>query len=73
MRRWQIQSSQTDLPKLASPAQRALASIGIYRLDQLTTYTEREIKQLHGLGPTTIVALRRALKSKHKSFAKEKK
>ena len=62
-----------DLPKLAAPAQRALASLGVYRLDQLTKFSEREIMQLHGLGPTTIVALRRALKAKHKSFAKEKK
>ena len=66
-------SSETDLPKLSAPAQRALASVGIHRLDQLTKFTENEIKQLHGLGPTTIVALRRALKAKRKSFAKEKK
>ncbi len=62
-----------DLPKLSAPAQRALASIGVHRLDQLTQFSESEIKQLHGLGPTTIVALRRSLKAKRKSFAKEKR
>lgn len=65
-------SSENDLPKLAAPAQRALASIGIHRLDQLTKFSETEIKQLHGLGPTTIVALRRALEAKGISFRTEK-
>ncbi len=66
-------SSENDLPKLAAPAQRALAGAGIYRLDQLTQFSESEIKQLHGLGPTTIIALRRALKAKGISFRSEKR
>ncbi len=65
-------SSNGDLPKLSAPAQRALDSVGIHRLDQLPKFSESEIKQLHGLGPTTIVALRRALKSKGLSFRSEK-
>ncbi len=66
-------SSNGDLPKLSAPAQRALDSVGVHRLDQLTRFNEGEIKQLHGLGPTTIVALRRALKSRNLSFRNEKK
>lgn len=65
--------SENDLPKLAAPAQRALDSVGIHRLDQLTPFSEQEIKQLHGIGPNALNALRRALKAKRKSFAKEKK
>lgn len=65
-------SSNSDLPKLAAPAQRALASVGVHRLAQLTKYTESEVKQLHGLGPTTIVALRRSLRARGLSFRKDK-
>ena len=61
---------QTDLPKLAAPAQRALAAAGIKRLDQLTKFSEAEIKQLHGIGPNALDQLHRALNAKGLSFAK---
>ena len=63
---------ETGLPKLASPAQRALTSAGIQRLEQLTKFTEAEIKQLHGMGPNALGKLRQALAEKGLSFAKEK-
>jgi len=59
----------SDLPKLAAPAQRALASAGIQRLEQLTQFSETEIKQLHGIGPHALDQLRRALAAKGLSFA----
>lgn len=59
----------SDLPKLAAPAQRALAAANIQRLEQLTRFTETEIKQLHGIGPNALNALRRALSDKGLSFA----
>jgi hypothetical protein len=65
--------TESDLPKLAQPAQRALAGAGIQRLAQLAKLSEREIKQLHGIGPNALTQLRRALKAKGLSFAKEKK
>jgi hypothetical protein len=68
----QSSSQENDLPKLSAPTQRALASIGIQRLDQLTKYKESDIKKLHGLGPSTIKALHVALKAKGLSFAAEK-
>jgi hypothetical protein len=40
---------ESDLPKLASPAQRALAAAGIQRLEQLTKLSEEQLKQLHGI------------------------
>ena len=42
---------ESDLPKLAAPAQRALAGAHIQNLKQLTKYSETEIKELHGIGP----------------------
>ena len=62
----------SDLPKLASPAQRALAGAGIQRLDQLTRLSEEELKQLHGIGPNALKQLHQALRAKGLSFAKRK-
>jgi len=63
----------SDLPKLASPAQRALAGAGITQLVQLTQISEAELSQLHGIGPNAIKTLRLALKEKGLSFLPEKK
>ena len=61
---------ESDLPmELAKPAQRALAGTGIQRLEQLTKFSEAEIKQLHGIGPNALSQLRRALAEKGLSFA----
>lgn len=58
-----------DLPKLAAPAQRALSGVGIRSLAQLAKFTEEEIRQLHGIGPNALAALKKALKAKGLSFA----
>ncbi|HEX9077799.1 MAG TPA: DNA-binding protein [Anaerolineae bacterium] len=63
---------ESDLPKLARPAQRALAAAGVRRLDQLTKFGEGEIERLHGIGPNALAQLRRALKAKGMSFAKKR-
>ena len=55
-------SETTSLPKLAAPAHRALDAAGIRSLDQLTRYSEDQIRRLHGIGPNALVALSRALK-----------
>ena len=65
----QIQPPTSDLPKLAAPAQRALAAANIQRLDQLTHFTEAQIKQLHGIGPNALNALRQALADQGLAFA----
>ncbi len=64
-----LRRSQSDLPKLAAPAQRALAGAGIHRLAQLSQVTEDEVKQLHGIGPNALKQLRSALKAKKLNFA----
>lgn len=64
---------ETDLPRLSAPAHRALAGASIHTLGQLAQYSEDEIKQMHGIGPTTLVQLRSALKAKGLSFASKQK
>jgi DNA-directed RNA polymerase alpha subunit len=58
----------TDLPKLAAPARRALAGAGYTRLEDLTQVTEAEVKELHGMGPNAMEALRNALAERGLSF-----
>jgi hypothetical protein len=63
--------SQGDFPeKISAPALRALLSANIKSLSQLTKFTETQLLALHGMGPTTIVKLRVALKSKGLAFKK---
>lgn len=59
---------KSDLPKLAAPAQRALAAAGIQRLKDLTKYQEVEVSQWHGIGPNALKLLRQALKEEGLSF-----
>ncbi|MEV4240998.1 hypothetical protein ACIBJI_01635 [Nocardia sp. NPDC050408] len=60
----------SDLPpKLGKPAERALAAAGIHRLADLTTWTERDLAALHGVGPTAITKLRAALAERNQTFA----
>jgi hypothetical protein len=62
---------ESDLPKLSAPAHRALAGAGIKNLKQVSRLSEKEIKDLHGIGPNAINELRRALKARGLSFAKK--
>lgn len=59
----------SDLPALAAPARRALAGAGISRLDQLSKFSEAEIKALHGIGPNALKQLRAAMDAKGISFS----
>ena len=63
---------QNDLPKISTPAQRALQSAGIVSLKQLTEITEAELLQLHGMRPNALGKLREALKAKNLSFRDSK-
>ncbi len=66
-------SPESDFPKLANPARRALEAAGYTRLEQLSRVSEAELKKLHGIGPNAIEALRKALAEKGMSFADGKK
>lgn len=62
----------SDLPRLAAPAQRALAGAGIFNLKQLSRFSEAEIKELHGMGPSALKVLRQSLADNGLSFADKK-
>jgi uncharacterized protein YdhG (YjbR/CyaY superfamily) len=64
---------RSDLPKLAQPAQRALTAAGVQRLEQLTRFSEDEVKQWHGIGPNALNQLRRALAERGLEFGIEKR
>jgi hypothetical protein len=55
-------------PTLGAPARRALSAAGYTRLDQLARVSERDLKKLHGMGPSAITALREALLKRGLSF-----
>ncbi|MFA1548961.1 DNA-binding protein [Actinomadura chokoriensis] len=61
----------TDLPKLAAPARRALASAGYGDLEQLAAAREKDVAALHGMGPNAMKTLRRALQEQGLSFRTE--
>lgn len=62
-----------DFPEgLGAPALRALANAGIKGLSQLGRYTEKEVADLHGMGPKGIDLLKEALKKKKLSFKMKK-
>jgi hypothetical protein len=70
MKTYKSHQQESDLPvKLSQPAQRALAGAGIQRLEQLSGFSEAEIKQLHGIGPNALTQLRSALAKNGLSFA----
>lgn len=58
----------SELPKVAAPARRALAGAGYVRLEQLTAVSETELARLHGMGPSAIDVLRKALTERGLSF-----
>ncbi len=58
------------LSLLYAPARRALQTAGILQEEDLAKHTEAEIMKLHGVGPSTLPILKRALKGKGLSFRK---
>jgi hypothetical protein len=61
-------ATEAELPKIGAPATRALASIGVTRLDQLPEHREPDLRALHGMGPKAIGILREALTAKGLDF-----
>ncbi len=56
------------LMALAAPARRALENKGLTTLPQLAACTEKEILNLHGMGPGSLPKLRQALAAQELSF-----
>lgn len=59
--------------EIAQPALRALAGAGYLHLEQLSSVSEDEIQQLHGVGPKAVRLLRQALAAHGLSFAAQQK
>jgi hypothetical protein len=66
-----MSSEPTPIPldRLAAPARRALGGGGYTTLEQLAEVREREIADLHGMGPNALEELRRILAERGLSFA----
>ena len=61
---------ETPFPKgVSKPAQRALASIGVTHLEQITRFTEAELMELHGMGPKAMGIIKDTLRAQGKSLA----
>lgn len=55
---------------LSAPAKRALENNGIKTEKQLARFTEKEILSFHGIGPSSIPMLKKALQQKGLDFKK---
>jgi DNA-directed RNA polymerase alpha subunit len=57
-------------PSIGNPAKNALSNIGITTLQQLTKLTEKELLQIHGVGPKAVGIIKEAMKKEGISFKK---
>ena len=62
------QNTENFLSLIGAPARRALEREGIYTEVQLAKWTEKDILKLHGMGPSTIPKLKKALAEKGLTF-----
>lgn len=53
---------------LSAPARRALEQAGIHSVKDLSRHSEKEILQLHGMGPSSLPKLKEALKKEGLTF-----
>lgn len=60
----------TPLPKLAAPAQRALASANVTVLEDLSVFTEQQVMDLHGMGKNAMRILKEAMENANVHFAR---
>lgn len=67
------QVQDDDLPRIGSPAIRALQSIGITRLSQVSACTEEQLLALHGFGPRALRTLKDRLAEKGLSLSSERR
>ena len=59
------------LSLISAPARRALEREGINSLTQIAKYSEKELLELHGMGPKATVILKKLLAEKKLTFAKK--
>lgn len=61
---------KTPLPKTSNPALRALATVNVFYLEDLAKFTEKEILDLHGMGPKALRILKEHMKALGLEFKK---
>ena len=57
-----------DLPRIGAPATRALASIGVTRIDQLAEQSRTALLALHGVGLRALRIIDEALAARGESL-----
>lgn len=57
-----------ELPKISKPALRALDSINVKTLEDVTKYSEAELLALHGFGPKAIRILKEVMEEQGLKF-----
>ena len=63
---------ESTFPKgIPQPALRALGSLGITHLDQVTRFTEAQLLALHGMGPKALGIIKAGLRARGKSLARK--
>lgn len=63
-------TGENFLSEISAPARRALESLGIKTLKQLSKFSEKDVLQLHGFGPGSIPKLKALLKNEGLNFKK---
>lgn len=67
----QKKPARAFLAQLSNPARSALEHAGITTLAKLARHSEKEILNLHGVGPASLPTLRQVLKDAGLVFRKE--
>lgn len=63
--------NKMELPKISKPALRALDSINVKTLEDVTKYSEAELLELHGFGPKAIRILKEVMEEQGLRFKEE--
>lgn len=63
--------NKMELPKISKPALRALNSINVKTLEDITNYSDAELLELHGFGPKAIRILREIMDEQGLKFKEE--
>lgn len=60
--------TDSDLPPIGAPAMRALASVGVTRIDQLAEQSRTSLLALHGVGSRALRIIDEALAARGESM-----
>ncbi len=60
------------LKRLAKPAQRAILGTGVNTLEELSQFTEEEVRRLQGIGKSAVSVIESTLKEHGVSFSSKR-